>query len=126
MLEILKDVTCRGLSAPIDAMIPTFISNIVTLVQIAIPVILIVLGMLDLGKAVTSNDEKQMKEAQKTLIKRIIYAVLIFFVIAIVKFVFGVLGDAQTANDKTADKARNCIDCFLNYNKDEVKRACKK
>ena len=121
----LLDMKCQGMTAGIDEMIPSFVSSIVTLIQIAIPVILIVLGMLDLGKAVTSNDEKQMKEAQKTLIKRIIYAVLIFFVIAIVKFVFGVLGDAQTANDKTADKARNCIDCFLNYNKDEVKKACK-
>ena len=114
MLEILKDVTCRGLRAPIDAMIPTFISNIVTLVQIAIPVILIFLGMLDLGKAVTSNDEKQMKEAQKTLIKRIIYAVLIFFVIAIVKFVFGMLDDAggETKTSDTGGK-HSCINCFI-------------
>ena len=39
------------------AVIPTLTSTVVTIIQWVIPVILIVLGMMDLGKAVTSNDE---------------------------------------------------------------------
>ena len=72
--------------------------------------ILIVLGMIDLGKAVTSNDEKQMKEAQKTLIKRVIYAVLVLFIVAIVRFVFSAL--APDNNSKQSVSA--CINCFIN------------
>ena len=37
-------------------------------------IILIIFGMLDLAKAVMANDDKEMKEAQKKLIKRIVYA----------------------------------------------------
>lgn len=92
--------------------IPTLTSTIVSIIQWVIPVILIVLGMIDLGKAVTSNDEKQMKEAQKTLIKRIIYAVLVLFIVAIVRFVFSAL-----APGNTNDTISGCIDCFINGTK---------
>ena len=52
--------------------------------QIGIPIILIVLGTLDLGKAVISSDDKAVKEAQGKLIKRCIYAILVFFIVTIV------------------------------------------
>lgn len=108
MLQILANVYCGGMTTGIDEMVPNFTSAIIKVFQIAIPVILVVLGMIDLGKAVTSNDEKQMKEAQKTLIKRVIYAVLVFFIIALVKFVFGMLNNAGDTKSKVG-----CIDCFL-------------
>lgn len=102
---ILQDVSCGGMS--IDSIIPTFVSNVVKALQFGIPVVLVIFGMIDLGKAVMSNDEKEMKGAQGKLIKRVIYAVLIFFIIAIVKFVFGILNTSGT------DDFRGCIDCFL-------------
>ena len=96
------------------ATIPKLTSTVVTIIQWVIPVILIVLGMMDLGKAVTSNDEKQMKEAQKTLIKRVIYAVLVLFIVAIVRFVFSALAPDTNANGNTKNTISGCIDCFIN------------
>ncbi len=69
-----------------------FIGNIVLILQIAIPVIIILLGTLDLGKAVMAGDDKKIKEAQKMLLMRIIYGVAIFFVVVIIKFVFQLVG----------------------------------
>lgn len=92
------------------ATIPKLTSTVVTIIQWVIPVILIVLGMIDLGKAVTSNDEKQMKEAQKTLIKRVIYAVLVLFIVAIVRFVFSALAP----DSKSKNNVSGCINCFIN------------
>ena len=92
------------------ATIPKLTSTVVTIIQWVIPVILIVLGMMDLGKAVTSNDEKQMKEAQKTLIKRVIYAVLVLFIVAIVRFVFSALAP----DNKSKSNVSGCINCFIN------------
>ena len=69
-------------------------NGIIPLIQIGIPIILIVLGMLDLGKAVIASKEDEIKNAQKMLIKRCIYAVAIFFVVLIVTLVFGLLGKA--------------------------------
>ena len=115
MLNILDGIC--NLGANLDPVIPSFITKAIKVLQIAIPIILVVLGMVDLGKAVTSNDEKQMKEAQKTLIKRVIYAVLIFFIVALVKFVFGLLANSKGDNGSSGSAA-NCIDCFINYDKD--------
>lgn len=53
---------------------------VIKLVMIVIPIALIIYGTIDLGKAVIASDEKEVKQAQNRLIKRIIYAALIFFV----------------------------------------------
>ena len=75
--------------------------GVIPLIQIGIPIILIVLGMLDLGKAVMASKEDEIKSAQKLLIKREIYAVAIFFVVFVVQVVFGLIdnsGDLGQSN----------------------------
>ena len=81
---------------------------------IAIPIILVVLGMLDLGKAVVSNDEKEIKSATKMLTKRAIFAVSIFFVIAIVQLVFSLF--ASSGNDDKVGDWKSCLDCLTHNN----------
>lgn len=74
------------------------IGKVVMILQIAIPVIIILLGTIDLGKAVMAGEDKQIKEAQKMFIKRLIYGVAIFFVVMIVKAVFGLISNADIGN----------------------------
>ena len=95
MLEVLDNVTCGGIIT-IDSMIPGVLSTVVTIIKIGVPILLIVFGMLDLGKAVIASKEDEIKSAQKMLIKRAIYAVAIFFVVLIVNLVFSLLGSAGT------------------------------
>lgn len=117
MLEVLDNVTCGGIIT-IDSMIPGVLSTVVTIIKIGVPILLIVFGMLDLGKAVMSNDEKEMKGAQTKLIKRCLYAVLVFFVVALVQFIIGILaGQGETESKNITD----CIDCFVNGNCDAAK-----
>lgn len=66
------------------------------IIQIGIPIILIVMGSIDLGKAVISSDEKEIKASQGRLIKRCISAVAVFFVATIVEILFGLFGQADT------------------------------
>lgn len=112
MLEILGKCTID-----IDPIVPNTTSFVVSLIKIGIPILLIIFGMLDLGKAVMSNDEKEMKGAQSKLIKRCLYAVLVFFVVAIVQFLVGVLAKSDN-NDTNINKnsITDCIDCFVNGN----------
>ena len=70
-----------------DGLLPLF--------QIGIPIILIVLGTIDLGKAVIASKEDEIKNAQKMLIKRAMYAVAVFFVVTIVSLVFSLLATTQ-------------------------------
>ena len=78
---------CEGL----DQIIVLFV-NVVNLLKWLIPIGLILFGMLDLGKAVIAGKEDEMKKAQGTLIKRVIYAVAIFLVVTIVTFATGLVG----------------------------------
>ena len=65
---------------------------VVGLLQFGIPLVLIIFGMLDLGKAVMAGKEDEMKSAQKLLIRRIIYAIAVFLVVTIVRFALGMIG----------------------------------
>ena len=67
------------------------IKTLTDLLKILIPIGLIFFGMLDLGKAVIAGKEDEMKKAQGTLIKRVVYAVIVFLIITIVQLVFNVL-----------------------------------
>ena len=70
----------------------TLLKNVVRLLQWLIPMGLIIFGMLDLGKAVISSKEDEMKKATSTLIKRVIYAIAVFLVVTIVSFAMGLVG----------------------------------
>ncbi len=84
------DDDCRGLT-PFVRIIK---NGVFPLIQIGIPIVLIVLGSIDLGKAVISSDEKEVKAAQSRLIKRCIYAVLIFFIVTLVTLIMNLVADA--------------------------------
>ena len=85
--EIDTSDTCNGLLW----LVKLIRQGLFPILQWGIPIILIVLGTIDLGKAVISSDEKQVKEAQGKLVKRPIYAVLVFFIVFIVNFVFSMV-----------------------------------
>lgn len=108
MLQVLETVYCGTYA--IDKIIPSVMNSVVTLIKIFVPIALILFGMLDLAKAVMSNDEKTMKEGQNKFIKRCVYAAVVFFIVAIVTFIVGILGDA--GEDTTS--ITSCIDCLIN------------
>lgn len=103
--------------------IPKFSRNAINVLKVLVPIILIVLGMIDMLRAVTSNDEKSMKEATNRLIKRVIASVLIFFVIVLVQFIVKTVAkstessideDKNTENVKTTtNDITSCITCFI-------------
>lgn len=103
-------------SIDIDMIVPTFTVGLVNLVKVIIPILLVAYGMMDLAKAVMANDEKIMKEAQGKFIKRIVYAVIIFFIVAIVQLIFGTLASAS-AKSQTGEVSKTninaCIACFI-------------
>lgn len=105
MLDLfqISDDACKGL-LPIVRVVR---KGVFPIIQIGIPILLIILGTIDLGKAVISSDDKEVKAAQGRLIKRILYAVLIFFVTTIVTVVFNLLSTAGD-DDVTVGDWRAC------------------
>lgn len=90
---------CGGLG-PIVRLIK---KGVFPIVQIGIPIVLIVLGTVDLGKAVISSDEKEVKQAQSRLIKRCIYAVAVFFITTIVTLLMSLVTTGADGGDKEAN-----------------------
>lgn len=62
------------------------VKQVVTIIYIAIPIILILFGVLDMAKAVMAGDEKEIQGAQKIFIKRLLYAGIAFLIPLIVLF----------------------------------------
>ena len=60
---------------------------VIKVLQLVVPIGLIIMGTIDMAKAVIAGDEKKMKEAQKPFIKRIIAAVIVFLIPIIVNMI---------------------------------------
>lgn len=114
LIQILEDVSCAGGSIPVDPSLPDAISMIINILKIAIPILVILFGLIDLGKAVMSAKEDDIKKNQGLLIKRIVVAVFVFFVVAIVQFVVGIVAGGDKEN------VLSCIDLFINGSKKYV------
>ena len=93
-----------------------FIGNIVLVVKIAIPIILIGLGMMDLFKAVTSAKDDELKKSLRGFAMRCVAGVAIFFLPTIVSVVFSMV--SSWADLKGEFNA--CQKCILNV------RSCNK
>ena len=63
------------------------VNFVINAIMIGVPILLIVLGMVDLGKAVIASKEDEVKKATKAFGKRFLYAVGVFAVVWLVTFV---------------------------------------
>lgn len=92
-----------------------FIKNgVYPIIQIGIPILLILMGSIDLGKAVMSSDDKEIKGATSKLIKRAIAAVAVFFVAAIVSLLMGLFSSSGADESGTVSGTDSWKDCWNN------------
>ena len=87
-----------------------FIGRILMVLRIVIPIIIIVLGSIDFGKAVAVNDEDAIKKSTNTLIRRIIAGVAIFFLPTLVYLVFNFVPGLNNT------EATDCARCLARPN----------
>ncbi len=79
-----KDANGKTIKAPSLAYM---IHQVLLYVRIIVPILIILLGSLDLAKAVTAGKEDEMRKAQMTLVKRVVAGVAIFFVPVLVDLI---------------------------------------
>lgn len=96
------------LDCPYPDLAPIFslVRYLISIVSVVVPIILIVLGIIDFSKAVMAKDEKDIKTNQSIFIRRVIYAVAIFFVYTIVVFITNLVGEYID------EGATSWLDCF--------------
>lgn len=102
---LLDMVPCGSYSVPSELI--NIVHTIVELIKIGVPILLIIFGMLDLGKAVMAQKEDEIKKGQQTFVKRLIAAAIVFFVVVIVQLVFNLVTGNAEAN------AWACVSKFI-------------
>ena len=83
------------------------------LVKYIIPTVLIVMATIDIVKIALNPDDKAKHETSSRIVKRIIYALLFFFISVFVSLIFRVVAD-NNPNDygggkSYSDSWRDCI-----------------
>lgn len=113
---LLADITFCAKTAPVWQ----FVGWVLFVFKIVIPLLLIIFGMLDLGKAVVSSDDKEIKTAATKLAKRAVAAVIIFFIPNLVAFIFGIVSNF---NDEIKKDYNVCVSCLVRPNKCDVSQS---
>ncbi len=81
-----------------------FIKKLIKIISYIVPVVLVLLVSIDIVKAVIAGDDNAMKKIQSVAIKRVIYALLVFFVPVVVNAIFTSLGNQGVSG----------LDCYNN------------
>ena len=114
MINVLSTFTCGNFSGfEVDGILINLVHIAVLIIQIVIPILLIIFGMIDMAKAVASQDDKIQKEAGTKFVKRIAFAILVFLMVAIVRTVFSIVGRQLNGDGTAESNVSGCISCFV-------------
>ena len=108
LFEILANETFNCMGVDVPGRLVEIVNIIITIIKFGVPILLIIFGMLDLGKAVMASKEDEIKKGQQMFIKRLVAAIIVFFVVVVVELVVGV---AAGKNDK--EGISNCLEGFI-------------
>lgn len=104
MLIMAVENFCRD-----TAVIWQFIGYILMIFKIVIPLLLLILGMFDLGKAVVASDDKAIKKATTQLAYRAVAAIVIFFIPTVIGFVFTIVAGFGGEIKKNYTVCKECL-----------------
>lgn len=111
---------CEGMTSWVQACqdkicIPGKIASLITTaynaVLIAVPLLLIISGMITLAVSITKQKEDDIKKAQQLLVKKLIAGAIVFLLLGLVKWMISYFKDESVAR---------CFDALINYNSSNV------
>lgn len=104
----------------------TFIHNIIILIKIAVPIVLVIFGMIDLGKGVVAGKEDEIKKGQNTFIKRLIAGVIVFFMVTVSQLVITLIdkdsdGDIWTCANRIMNGRAGNPSTDKDYDEEQIR-----
>ena len=86
------------------------VGRLFIIVKIVVPLILIIMGSIDFGKAVVSSKEDEIKKSAKTFALRAASGIIIFFIPTIVTIIMGLITSFTSSGAKADyEVCRTCI-----------------
>ena len=77
--------------------------------KILIPIVLIVLGSIDVGKAVIASKDDEIKKSAKTLVIRVIAGIIIFFIPTLLNLVVDLINGGDIYNGEDFGTCTHCV-----------------
>ena len=102
------DIRDQSYSCVTTSSIWQFAGYILFAIKIVVPLIIIILGIIDFFKAITSAKDDAINSAAKNLIFRLVIGLVIFFVPLIVNTVFKFIKEANSYV-AAADACQTCL-----------------
>jgi len=107
----------NDLCGAIDNNLAELIHTVIILMKYSIPLLLIIFGMIDFAKGVIAKKEDEIKAGQNMFFKRLIAAILVFFVVTFVQLI---INFADEKGDSGESDAWRCANVIMN-GKNKVK-----
>ena len=115
LLEVSNSTLCDGVLIPNQLF--NFVATIIKLIKIAVPILLIIFGMIDFAKSVVAKNEDDVKKYRKQFLSRVISAVVVFVIVFIVQFAVNLISSVEdTTNEdgQTISDVWSCSKKFIN------------
>ena len=96
------------------AFIVRIAAKLLKYIHFIVPIILIAFIIYDLVKVVINGDEKSKKEAFSNIVKRAIYAIIVFLVPTLLVYALTKIDQISSKNDGY-ESATSWISCFNQY-----------
>jgi len=98
-----------------DGVLKTFqiVGYLITVIKILVPLLLIIFGSIDFGKAVMAGDDKGIQTATTMLVTRTVGGIIIFFIPTIFHFVTSLISNFGNVKSQFV----NCSTCISNTSK---------
>ncbi len=106
--KMLGYVSCGELNN-IPKTLPKITKLAFDVIKIAVPIMLVIKGSIDLIKASASQKEDEIKKGRDSLVKKLIAAALVFLIVLIMQMVVRMIGTS-----KETQTVNSCINCFMN------------
>ncbi len=115
LLDVTDSTLCEGI------LVPNALFNVVALIvkciKIAVPILLVILGMLDFTKSIVAKKEEDIKKYQKAFVSRLISALVVFLIVFIVQFAVNLVSgveDKSNEDGQTISDVWSCSRKFIN------------
>lgn len=101
-----ENFVCECFGSGIPERIANIIKLIYNAIRIGVPLLLVIIGMIDMGKAITKHDESEIKKAQQLLVKKLIAGGLVFLMLSLVTLLISLV-------DEEHESDMGCVRCIL-------------
>lgn len=115
LLTTTNATLCDGILIPNQMF--NAVATIIKVIKIAVPILLIIFGMLDFAKSVIAKSEDDVKKYRKSFISRLISAVIVFLLVFVVQLSVNLIAsveDTTDENGQTVSDIWSCSKKFIN------------